>query len=97
VSKFLARLEKYNKGLKYYTIQPIDNALQEDGKYGTKGYGIVNNETGVVEHTTICLPAALFQATHFDDMLASLLENKPELSLVAGPSSEDVVPSNEIN
>lgn len=91
---FVKRLEKFNAGLRYYTVQPVDSALGEDGKYTgtTSGYGIINNETNITEHTTICLPAALFQATHFDDMLAGLLDEKPSLSVVDVPA-EDIVPN----
>lgn len=89
------KIAKFNAGLRYYTIQPVDNALCEDGNYhDRKGYGIVNNETEVVEHSTICLPACMFQASHFDDMLSSLLDGvaKPSLSLVDTPA-EDIVPN----
>lgn len=89
------KIAKYNEGLRYYTVQPVDNALCEDGRYhDRKGYGIVNNETGVIEHSSICLPATMFQASHFDDMLASLLDSKtaPSLSVVDTPA-EDIVPN----
>lgn len=93
VNSFGNKLAKFNNGLKYYTVQPVDNALGEDGNYnGVKGYGIVNNETNVKEHTTVCLPAAMFQATHFDDMLVGLLDGAPTLSLVDTPT-EDIVPN----
>lgn len=96
LSNFAATLEKYNAGLRYYVVVPVDRVLGEDGKYTEGefvGYGIENKETGVVEHSTICLPAAMFQANHFDDMLASLLDGTPSLSIVDTPA-EDVVPLN---
>jgi hypothetical protein len=87
-------LKKYNAGLKYYMIMPCDKVVGEDGKYiegDFVGYGIENKVTGVTEHTSTCMPAAMFQANHFDDMLASLLDGKPPaLSLV--DISEDIVP-----
>jgi len=91
MSKFQEKIDKFNDGLKYYTVQPISEAMQEDGNYGGQGYGIINNETLVVEHSTICLPAALFQAVHFDDMLSSQLDTKPELTAV--PTGEAVLPN----
>jgi len=93
MSSFGDRLGKFNAGLRYYTVQPVDNALGEDGKYSTrKGYGVVNNETDVVEHSTVCLPAAMFQATHFDEMLSGMLDGAPSLSLVDTPA-EDIIPN----
>ena len=92
MSNLLEKIAQFNEDLKHYTVQPVEDSIQEDGNYGGKGYGIVNNETGVTEHTTICLPAALYQATHFDDMLTSLLTKKPSLSLVDQPT-EDVLPN----
>ena len=93
VSNFTDKLTKFNSGLRYYTVQPVDSALGEDGKYnGFAGYGIINSETDITEHTTICLPAAMFQATHFDDMLSSMLDEKPSLSVVDTPT-EDVLPN----
>jgi hypothetical protein len=97
MSNFLTMLDKYNAGLKYYEVLPVDRAINEDGRYveGTfVGYGISNKATGVIEHTNICLPAALYQATHFDDMLASLLDVNPKLSIVSEPvPGDDVLPN----
>ena len=60
-----------------YTVQQVDVALGEDGKYGQPGYGVVNKQTDVVEHTSMMLPGAIFQCQHFNDTLESLLA-KPE-------------------
>jgi len=98
VSKFVDALAKYNDGLKYYMVLPATKVLGEDGKYiegENVGYAIENKETGVIEHTNICLAAVMFQANHFDDMLASLLDGAPALSLVETPA-EDVMPT-ELN
>jgi len=95
VNKFSAKLAKYNDGLRYYQVVPSDKALAEDGKYLTgdnAGYAIENKMTKVVEHTTVCLPAAMFQANHFDDMLASLIDGTPKLSVVDSVT-EDIVPN----
>lgn len=45
-----------------YGVYTTDNALGEDGQYGREGYAVINKETNVIEHTTIVLPQALFQA-----------------------------------
>lgn len=95
MSNFQDKLANYNSGLKYYVIVPVTKCLGEDGRYMEDefaGYGIMNTQTNVVEHTTICLPAALYQATHFDDMLVSLLSKKaPSLTLVEKPA-DDILP-----
>lgn len=73
-----------------YAVEVTDAALGEDGKYGVAGYKIINKDTGIVEHTTMMLPAAIFQAQHFSDTLKSLLETPEkatELSLV-----NDIIP-----
>ena len=81
-------MSEYYKTDKYVVVDE-DNALGEDGKYGKKGYAVINIETGITEHTTMMLPGAIFQAQHFNDTLESLLaENKePVLGLV-----EDILP-----
>jgi hypothetical protein len=55
-----------------YEVVIIDDALGEDNKYGRRGYAVVNKETSVVEHTTIVLPQALFQADAFMGALSQL-------------------------
>lgn len=47
---------------KHYRVVITDEALGEDGKYGKRGYAVVNKETNIVEHTTMLYPQALFQA-----------------------------------
>jgi len=98
MSKFQAKMKDYNETLKHYAIVPTNKCMGEDGKYQEGefiGYAIENLDTGVVEHTTICLPAAMYQASHFDDMLDALLtpdKKKSALSLVDGSPVEDIVP-----
>ncbi len=95
MSKFTDKLAKYNLGLKYYMVVPATKVIGEDGKYmvgDNAGYGIVNKETDVIEHTNTCLAAAMFQANHFDDMLSSMLDEIPALSLV-DTAAEDIMPS----
>jgi len=99
VSNFAGLLDKYNAGLKYFDVIPFNKVIAEDGKYLSGefvGYAVFNTETKVVEHTNICLAATMFQANHFDDMLTSLLEGTPALSIV-GDSAEDIVPPTELN
>lgn len=96
MSNFQELLNKYNNGLKYYVVVPSDKVIGEDGKYVEGefvGYAIENTETGVIEHTNICLAAIMFQANHFDDMLASLLDGTPALTLVDTPTDETIVPT----
>ena len=69
--------EAINKGLKYYEIVMVDNALQEDGKTTGDGYACVNKVTTIVEHTSTILPGVLFQAQHFDNTLVSLTDEEP--------------------
>jgi hypothetical protein len=99
MSNFVKTLEKYNSGLKYYVVVPADKVISEDGKYTVGdtpgqmiGYAVENKETGVVEHTSVCLPAVMFQANHFDDMLTSLLDGTPPMLSVVDSAPEDVVP-----
>ena len=78
-----------------YFVTECKDVLGEDGKYGKTGYAVVNEETGVIEHTTMMLPGAIFQCQHFNDTLKGLLEtpedNVVELSAIDVP--DDVVPS----
>ena len=58
-----------------YTVTvAMDGCLGEDGKYGRAGYVVTNKETGVVEHTTMVLPQALFQADAFNGALGQINE-----------------------
>ncbi len=72
--------------------------IGEDGKYeDMDGYVVINRETGVIEHTTIMLPGAIFQCQHFNDTLESLMsppeegEDGVDLSSLNVP--EDIVPN----
>jgi hypothetical protein len=62
-----------------YKVVLSDNVIGEDGQYaGRAGYGVVNKETGITEHTTMVLPQALFQADAFEGALGQLNEEEPE-------------------
>ncbi len=61
-----------------YTVVGTNDALGEDGNYGRRGYAVVNKDTGIVEHTTIVLPQALFQADAFMGALGQLDETADE-------------------
>ena len=69
--------------------------IGEDGAYSARsGYIVVNKDNGVVEHTTMMLPGAIFQCTHFNDTLISLLAppvEAPEIDLEAIDVPEDVI------
>ena len=69
--------------------------IAEDGKYGNRpGYVVVNKETGVVEHSTVMLPGAIFQCQHFNDTLISLLADPSEdIDIEALDVPEDIVPN----
>ena len=77
-----------------YFVTETDNAIGEDGNYGQAGYAVVNKDTGIIEHTTIMLPGAIFQSQHFSDTLKGLLET-PDNNVVnlAEVPTEDVVPN----
>ena len=94
------KITRLNGELKHYTVSLSNRALGEDGRYAEAdtpvGYAVVNNETGVVEHTTTILPAVIFQAQHLDDMLASLVAVEPEgmdETTLDALSVDDVVPN----
>lgn len=87
-------LDLANKDLSYYEVVLVDKALGEDGKFiegDPAGYGLLNKVTGILEHTSIMLPGVLWQATHFENTLKSMLssdeEPEPGLSVV-----EDILP-----
>ena len=70
--------------------------IAEDGKYGERaGYVVVNKETGVVEHSTVMLPGAIFQCQHFNDTLVSLLAAPTEdgVDITSMDIPEDIVPN----
>jgi len=66
-----------------YTVVLHDNVLGEDGKYGSHGYAVINKETEVIEHTTMVLPQALFQADAFQGALGQINEANAENDDVA--------------
>ena len=60
------------------------------------GYVVINRDTGVIEHSTVMLPGAIFQCQHFNDTLISLLAPKDEAEIIDINSlnvPEDVVPN----
>jgi hypothetical protein len=70
--------------------------MGEDGEFGSEGYAVRNKDTQVLEHTTVILPQAIYQAQGFSDSLAALLADKDgpaQLSLVEMDVGEDVVPN----
>ena len=82
-----------------YIVRENDNEqiIGEDGNYsGQDGYVVVNRETGVIEHTTIMLPGAIFQCQHFNDTLVSLLsppQDDDGVDIAALNVPEDIVPN----
>lgn len=79
-----------NKELAFYKIDLHSDCLGEDGKYGKPGYAIWNKESGIIEHTGMCLPAIIFQAQHFDTTLRGMVELEVEVELDTLPG-EDVL------
>lgn len=75
-----------------YKVVECDNALGEDGKYGCRGYAVVNIETAIVEHTTMVLPQALFQADAFMGALTQLddSEEVSDSALIEGIEPETI-------
>ena len=73
-----------------YKVILFDEALGEDGKYGHRGYAVVNIGTAVVEHTTMVLPQALFQADAFMGALAQLDEVEEDTALIEGIEPETI-------
>lgn len=88
-------LNKINKSMKYYEVECTkDNPiLCEDGEYRVRpGYVVRNKTTDVIEHTTMLLAGAIFQAQHFDNTLESLLAaEEPKMETLLDMPVEDVV------
>ena len=79
-----------------YDVVKCGSVIGEDGNYGQEGYSVRNIETGIVEHTTMILPQAIYQAQGFSDSLDVLLKEDDaptQLSLVEMDVGEDVVPN----
>ena len=80
-----------------YEVRLADGELVigEDGNYTERqGYVVINKETGIVEHTTIMLPGAIFQCQHFNDTLVSLLSPPVDTTdLSEMDVTDDVVPN----
>ncbi len=69
-----------------------DAALNEAGTAcDAAGYAVVNKDTGIAEHTSMCLPAAMFQADNFNRTLTQLLaENDDTAEAIIEGEPEDV-------
>lgn len=62
-----------------YEVVETENALNETGQaFGSRGYAIVNKDTGITERTSMCLPDAMFTADSFNKMLTQLLAEDTE-------------------
>lgn len=74
-----------------YAVVLTDEALNESGtKNDAKGYAVVNKDTGVTEHTSLCLPAAMFQADNFNRTLTQLTEEQDAAEVIEASEPEDV-------
>lgn len=85
---------------KNYEVQLAanDEVMAEDGKYDAdrKGYVVINKETGVIEHTTMILPQAIYQAQGFSDSLDALLKADDAAEVVdigLVPVADDILPN----
>ncbi len=92
--KVMFETEKYE----VQVASTMEQVIGEDGKYGSSqgGYIVINKETGVIEHSTVMLPGAIFQCQHFNDTLISLLTPKEDEEfegLHAIDVPEDIVPN----
>ena len=79
-----------------YEVIRFGAAMGEDGEIGADGYAVRNKDTGVIEHSTVILPQAIYQAQGFSDSLDALFATKDapiQLSLVEMDIGEDMVPS----
>jgi hypothetical protein len=74
---------------KNYEVIVIENAMGETGERDSEGYAVVNNETGVIEHTTMVLPQAVFQADAFMGALGQLEDtDEPEAGIITDVDPE---------
>ena len=74
-----------------YEVILIDDALGEDGKYGRRGYAVINKETQVREHTTMVLPQALFQADAFMGALSQMDKTTDDDAALIEEGPDDVI------
>lgn len=78
-----------------YAVEVVEDALDEDNRSRTKGYGIFNKETGVREGTSIVYGEARWRADQFRSMIAQLDERANEDPLqTAGEGTDDDVTIN---
>jgi len=93
------KIAELNDNLSFYVIEPSDFAIGEDGEYirgangESVGYCVRNVETDIVEHTSMLLPAIIFQAEHLDSMLTSLINKEEPSAQLAEMPVDDVVPN----
>ena len=67
--------------------------MGEDGKYACiPGYVVVNKDTKIVEHTTMLLPQAIYQAQGLSDSLDALLKADVAPDNLVQMVTDDVVP-----
>lgn len=82
-----------------YKVVVHADCLGEDGEYGKEGYAVINKDNGVVEHTTMMLPGAIFQCQHFSDTLTGLLKgadttsNGADIIPLTADVPDDILPS----
>ncbi len=72
-----------------FVVTLTDDAIGEDGNYGRKGYAVVNKDTGVVEHTTVVLAQAQFQAEAFKGALSQL--NEDDAAAIGASEDPDIL------
>jgi hypothetical protein len=81
---------------KNYEVSVADTqelVMAEDGKYANiPGYIVTNKETGIVEHTTMMLPQAIYQAQGLSDSLDTLLAADKTPDNLVQMVTDDVVP-----
>lgn len=73
-----------------YVVVETAEALNEAGTAcDARGYAVVNTDTGITEHTSLCLPAAMFQADNFNRTLSQLTAEQAATEVIEG-EPEDV-------
>lgn len=74
-----------------YIVTTTAAALNEAGTAcDAPGYAVVNKDTGITEHTSLCLPAAMFQADNFNRTLVQLTTEEEVEEIIEGAAEEDV-------
>ncbi len=74
-----------------YIVVTTDVALNEAGTAcDAPGYAVVNKDTGITEHTSLCLPAAMFQADNFNRTLVQLTAEQDVDDVIEGEAAPEV-------